>query len=47
MWQELIVGGIVLGAVIYLFKRFIKPGEKQGCAGCDPVKPREKRNIKA
>ncbi|HAH38066.1 MAG TPA: FeoB-associated Cys-rich membrane protein [Algoriphagus sp.] len=35
MWQEIIVGIIVLGAVVYLGRRFFyKPKTEPGCDKC-------------
>lgn len=39
MWQEIIVGICVLGAVVFLLRRWVIPGKKSaacgGCGGCD------------
>ncbi len=39
MWQEVIVGVCVLGAVLFLLRRWVMPGKKSascgGCSGCD------------
>ncbi|MBN7801091.1 FeoB-associated Cys-rich membrane protein [Algoriphagus aestuariicola] len=35
MWQEIIVGLIVLGALVYLAKKyFLKPAKQPGCDKC-------------
>ncbi|WP_039914768.1 FeoB-associated Cys-rich membrane protein [Cellvibrio mixtus] len=34
-WQEIVVGVCVLGAAIFLLRRWIFPGKKAaGCGGC-------------
>lgn len=43
MWQEIIVGICVLGAALFLLRRWVFAGKKSsacgGCGGCDNKSP--------